>query len=105
MSWTYEHTFNPPGTPVSVYRAWTDPTELTRWFAERAEVKVTPGGDFRFWGRHTLGCPTDAQARQQITRLEALFGVPVVLISTGPRREETIVRRIAPPARWVPQPL
>lgn len=71
MSWTYEHTFKLPGTPDSVYRAWTDPAELTRWFAERAEVKVAPGGDFRFWGRHTLGCPTDAQARQQITRLEA----------------------------------
>jgi adenylosuccinate synthase len=44
-------------------------------------------------------------ARRYVERLEALLGVPVVLISTGPRREETIVRRIAPLARWVPQQL
>jgi adenylosuccinate synthase len=44
-------------------------------------------------------------ARRYVERLEALLGVPIVLISTGPRREETIVRRIAPLARWVPQPL
>jgi adenylosuccinate synthase len=44
-------------------------------------------------------------ARRYVERLEALLGVPAVLISTGPRREETIVRRVAPLSRWIPQPL
>jgi len=61
------------------------------------------------WRTSTVGI-TDYErlpelARRYATRLEALLGVPVVLISTGPRREETIVRRIAPLARWIPQPL
>ena len=43
-------------------------------------------------------------ARSYVTRLEDLLGVPVVLISTGPRREETIVRRLAPLTRWAVSP-
>jgi adenylosuccinate synthase len=43
-------------------------------------------------------------ARSYVTRLEGLLGVPVVLISTGPRREETIVRRLAPLTRWAVSP-
>jgi adenylosuccinate synthase len=39
-------------------------------------------------------------ARRYVARLEELVGVPVVVISTGPRREETIVRRIEPLSRW-----
>jgi adenylosuccinate synthase len=39
-------------------------------------------------------------AQRYVARIEALLEVPVVLISTGPRREETIVRRLAPLTRW-----
>jgi adenylosuccinate synthase len=61
------------------------------------------------WRTSTVGITEHERlpelARRYVERLEALLGVPVVLISTGPRREETIVRRIPPLARWIPQPL
>ncbi len=41
-----------------------------------------------------------AIAQRYVKRLEELLGVPVVLISTGPRREETIVRHVAPLTHW-----
>jgi adenylosuccinate synthase len=44
-----------------------------------------------------------AQAQHYVHRLEALLGVPVCLISTGPRREETIVRPVEPFTSWFPQ--
>jgi adenylosuccinate synthase len=43
-------------------------------------------------------------ARSYVARLEELLGVPAVLISTGPRREETIVRKLAPLTRWSVSP-
>ncbi len=43
-------------------------------------------------------------ARSYVARLEELLGVPAVLISTGPRREETIVRKVAPLTRWSVNP-
>ncbi|MBZ5589600.1 MAG: adenylosuccinate synthase [Acidobacteriia bacterium] len=39
-------------------------------------------------------------AHRYVARLEELLGVPVVMISTGPRREETIVRHIKPFTTW-----
>jgi uncharacterized protein YndB with AHSA1/START domain len=71
MSFLYEHTFELPALPDRVYRAWTDPAEMTRWFAERVDVSLTPGGRYRFWGKHTLGCPSEAGADQTLTRLES----------------------------------
>jgi len=44
-----------------------------------------------------------AAARSYVARLEELLGAPVALISTGPRREETIVRAVKPLTRWLPQ--
>lgn len=41
-------------------------------------------------------------ARRYVERLEELLAVPVVLISTGPRREETIVRAQPPLVGWLP---
>jgi uncharacterized protein YndB with AHSA1/START domain len=70
MTWTYDHTCTLAAPPERVYCAWTDPTELTRWFAERVDLSVAPGGRYRFWGRHTLGSPAEPEARQSITRLE-----------------------------------
>ncbi len=51
--------------------------------------------EFPGWKESTVGVkafdrlPTQAQA--YLKRLEALVGAPVVLISTGPDRDETIV--------------
>lgn len=70
MTWSYTNTFTFPAPPEQVFRAWTDPGELTRWFAEQAEVTLAPGGAYRFWGKHTVGCPTAAEARQSLIRIE-----------------------------------
>ena len=60
----------------AVFRALTDETELTRWFAEHVQVEPEAGGEFRFWGMHTYGAPTRAQSSQKIVRVEA----PVLLV-------------------------
>jgi adenylosuccinate synthase len=41
-------------------------------------------------------------ALRYVARLEELLGAPAALISTGPRREETIVRAVDPLTRWLP---
>ena len=51
--------------------------------------------EFPGWKESTVGVKTldglPATARDYLRRLEALVGAPVVLISTGPDRDETIV--------------
>lgn len=42
-------------------------------------------------------------AQAYVRRLEELLEVPVVLISTGPRREETVLRRMPPLSAWIPE--
>ncbi|MEP0775765.1 MAG: adenylosuccinate synthase [Acidobacteriota bacterium] len=42
-------------------------------------------------------------ARRYIARLEELLGVPICLVSTGPRREETLVLEREPFTSWFPQ--
>jgi uncharacterized protein YndB with AHSA1/START domain len=54
-----------------VFRALTDEAELTCWFAQHVEVEPHAGGEYRFWGTHTQGVPTRAQATQKILRIEA----------------------------------
>jgi adenylosuccinate synthase len=53
--------------------------------------------DFPGWTESTVGISSyerlPARARSYLERLEALCGVPVDMISTGPDRDETIVRR------------
>ncbi|HNX49230.1 MAG TPA: adenylosuccinate synthase [Thermoanaerobaculaceae bacterium] len=44
-------------------------------------------------------------ARRYVEHIEALLGAPVVIISTGPRREETIVRALPPLQGWLPRDL
>ncbi|MCX7895330.1 MAG: adenylosuccinate synthase [Thermoanaerobaculum sp.] len=58
------------------------------------------------WQTETTGI-TDfsalpARAQAYVHRLEELLGVPIVLISTGPRREETILRSLPPLTQWLP---
>ena len=52
-----------------VFAALSDPRELTRWFAEHAQVSLEPGAPFRFWGRHTPFVPRAADADQVLWRL------------------------------------
>ena len=68
--WTQEYEVELPAGPERVWRALTEPAELTRWFAEGVEVEPMPGGKFRFWGRRTYGAPPREKAHQRITRFE-----------------------------------
>ncbi len=58
------------------------------------------------WQEETSGITAfdklPARAQEFVARIEALLGVPAVMISTGPRREETILRREPPFSRWFP---
>jgi len=85
MAFVHEHSWKLDADPGRVYAALTDPAQLTRWFAERVELALEPRGPYRFWGKHTLGCPAPDGAQQRITRIEpgrvlefdwALYGVP-----------------------------
>ena len=65
--------------------------------------EIRPG-----WRTRTTGVTRDADlpaaAREYVRFLERSAGVPAVLISTGPRREETIWRRESPFLGAVPAP-
>jgi len=56
------------------------------------------------WQSNSSGITTfrklPSRAHAYVQRLEELLGIPVVLISTGPRREETIVRHVRPLTSW-----
>ena len=64
-----------------IFRAWTDADSLRAWFAEHVDLgtdddasgagQAREGAPFRFWGRRTLGCPTDEQATQTLTQIAA----------------------------------
>lgn len=70
----HEHNFDLsiplPADRDRVFEALTSEAELRRWFAEHVAVEPREGGDYRFWGRHTLGTPSAADADQRITRFE-----------------------------------
>jgi len=70
MTWTHAHDWKLPASPERIFRALTDPAELTQRFAECVAVGSEPGGPYRFWGKHTLGAPCEAESRQTITRFE-----------------------------------
>ncbi|MGD8616449.1 MAG: adenylosuccinate synthetase, partial [Gammaproteobacteria bacterium] len=73
------------------------------------EIDVPPLGADRFekctpvfiempgWSASTVGVKSVDQlpqgARDYLAKVEALCGVPVDIISTGPDREETIIKR------------
>lgn len=65
----HDFTWKLPARPARVFAALTDAGEITQWFAEHAEVEPRPGGAYRFWGKHTYGAPTKAEATQRITKL------------------------------------
>lgn len=71
MSWTHEHKQSLSGTPERVFAALTNGEELELWFAEQTEIRLETGGPYRFWGKHTLGNLSAAEARQQVVAVEA----------------------------------
>ena len=77
----------PDGTPVDTVPA--DPQVLAQIKPRYEEI--------RGWGQSTVGITDEAMlptaARDYLGYLERRIGVPIVLVSTGPRREESIFRR------------
>jgi adenylosuccinate synthase len=67
------------------------PAEARALVEAKPEYKVVPG-----WRRETVGIlehdRLPQQARDYVSLIEDALGVPVSLVSTGPRREETILR-------------
>lgn len=59
-----------PADRARVFEALIDPGALRTWLAEHVEVEPRVGGAYRFWGRHTLATPGEADAGQRITRFE-----------------------------------
>ena len=61
------------------------------------------------WQAQTSGVTSFSRlperARSYVERLEELLGAPAVMISTGPRREETILRPVPPLRDWLPDDL
>jgi adenylosuccinate synthase len=81
-------------------------TEVPDDVADLAEAdpvyEVMPG-----WRSSTSGVTNDDDlpdpARRYVARLEELLDVPIAMISTGPRREETILRAVPPFSKWFPE--
>lgn len=97
----FEKTFELPAPPERVFRALTDAGELSRWFAEHADVGDQAGAPYKFWGRHTAHTLSERQADQAITAYEpnsslafdwTWGGVPTrVAISLSPSGDGTTV--------------
>jgi uncharacterized protein YndB with AHSA1/START domain len=68
---THAFTWKLPVTAERAFAALTQPAELKAWFADHVEVEPHAGGAFRFWGKHTYGTPTRADATQQVLRWSA----------------------------------
>jgi adenylosuccinate synthase len=73
-------------------RLMLPPTDTGRYSTCQPVYETMPG-----WDGVTVGL-TDAaglpeNAKRYLARIEALLGVPIVLLSTGPGRHETIVQK------------
>jgi adenylosuccinate synthase len=94
-----------PAVPICVgYRIGEErcdefPADLRRLQRCEQVVESMPG-----WSAPTSGATTfdglPPEARAYVERLEQLIGVPVLLISTGAGRDETIVRNAPLAAAW-----
>jgi uncharacterized protein YndB with AHSA1/START domain len=102
--WTYEYSFPIPAPPARIWEALTTAEALERWFAEHARLDLRPAGTFAFWGRHTVGTPSEADATGTVVSVEPdrrlsfgwpLFGVDSrVTISLTPEEQggESVTR-------------
>ena len=68
--WTHDFAFPIPAAAERIFQALTDARELEQWFAEHARVEPRIGGAYRFWGRHTVGTPSEREATGTVTALE-----------------------------------
>lgn len=84
-SWTHNYALPIHAPAARIFDALTTQRELERWFAEHARVDPRVGGTFRFWGRHTVGTPSEREARGKVMGLEkdkriafewTVYGVP-----------------------------
>jgi len=75
------------------------PDDVDVLASARPVYETLPG-----WRRPSVGCTRFEDlpegARAYVARLEELLGVPMAIVSTGPRREETVIRAIPPLADW-----
>lgn len=69
-TWTYEFALPVHAPAARIFQALTDRDELEQWFAEHARVDPCMGGSYRFWGKHTVGTPREADAGGKITAFE-----------------------------------
>lgn len=52
-----------------VWRALTDPAEVSKWFSTQTEIDLTPGGKVSFyWKEHDDTCPGFVEAVEPMTR-------------------------------------
>lgn len=65
---SHAFTWQMQAPPARVFAAFTEPDQLTAWFADEAEAEPKVGGAFRFWGRHVYGAPK--AGAQRLTRFE-----------------------------------
>lgn len=96
--WTHEYAFPVPARADRIFSALTDDGELRRWFAEHARVEPRVGGAYRFWGRHTVGTPSEHEATGTVTIFErdrrlayewAICGTPsAVTIALTPEQSQ-----------------
>ncbi len=74
--------------------------------AEELDLAAPVYETYPGWRTSTSGVTSferlPALAQRYVARLEELIGAPIVLVSTGPRREETILRKLPPLSTWLP---
>lgn len=104
--WTHDSSLAIPADPGRIFTALTSRAEVEQWFAEHARVDPTPGGSYRFWGRHTIGTPDESGATGRVIAVEpnvrlefdwTLFGVAsrVTLTLTPEENERGRATRVA----------
>lgn len=68
--WYHEFSCKLAVSAERAFAALTRPEELKIWFAEHADIDPVVGGAYRFWGKHSYGTPTRAEADQKVLRIE-----------------------------------